>query len=579
MSSSSAFVDILEQLEMWWPNGDGNALRCAGTTWIETAEFIEEITSVLDSVALRLSENYRGGAADRFSETWAQWTSEIGYLRTTVADCRRLAAALNDFGTDVDVADRTLVQLIEQAIAGARLSPSIVHPTVVNPTVLPPEWSSWLQAVGHQLFTRIATRTTAATGDLEDGIVTCTLDAAPRDRPELATMFTTNVSWPHPGTPADFSALATGEVNFGAGQGTLPPTPLFESWVVTHPNREATTVAPPRPPALPESSAQPIPPTPPTPPTSGEQPTGQPTVSSGTTNDVVTTNAVVPNPIAPNPVVSTPITTTAITTTPITANPVATNPVGQTPVVQTPVASNAPTAPSLPVDSANGSPVAPGPTGSPQPEVVVPTLLAAASALPPSRIAQALTPVEAAAVAPGPSESQGTTAVPSQGSPTSDLTAPLTDQQFDKLVDDLFGPEGSGDKTAKTDAPKTAQPSFVPQPKTIPKPLAGIGTANPTMRALTLSTIPDAVPKVPDSASDLVTFDGSPIVPAGAGAAAGAAAGSTAIAAASNAKKKSAGSGFPLLPLGGGAATGGDENNEPRRRRRKHIVAPPPIVQ
>jgi uncharacterized protein YukE len=492
MSASSAFVDLLDQLDMWWPEGDGSALRVAADGWNKTADLIDEITAVLGSVAGRLTDNYRGEAADRFTQTWAKWVGEAGYLGLTSADCRRLAAALMDFANDVDVADRTLVQFIEQALGAAA-----TNPNPVNPMMLPQEWLTWLQASGAQLFAHLAAQTNSNTAELDAQVGNCCLPPAPGDRPDLSTIISTNISWPDPGKPTDMTALATGEINFGAGQGFLPTSFIFEQppggvgggvlfrHLLMHQLRggnvgtQPTVLAPP--------------PANPTPPSTAQ-------VNVGTNSPTAGTPSVGIPPVA--------------TSTPLQQF--------TTPVIEAPLASTQMVAATTALTTPSASPSIP-------------------------------TPPSAGVAAPA--------------QPVNELTAPLSDAAFDKLVDDMLGGKDADAKAKAAALAKPAAAAVIAKPKAPPKSLLGLGSV-PPLRTLKLSSIPDAVPTVADIGTESVSF-GGPAIPAAAGAAAATAA----------AASKKAGSGFPMMPLGGGSMSGGDDNNEPKRRSRKRALTPPPIVE
>ncbi len=574
MSSSSAFVDLLQQLDMWWPEGDGNALRAAADGWSKTAELIDEITAVLNSVASRLTDNYRGEAADRFSETWTRWTGESGYLGVTATDCRKLAAALTDFASDIDVADRTLVQLIEQALNAAATTPN-----PANPMMLPQDWLMWLKASGAQLHAGVSTQTGAHTNALDADVRSCSLPPAPGDPLDLSTIIATRVSWPDPGKPIDLTRLATGEINFGAGQGISPTSPIFGSGgenspglVLTHrPSvpREPGD-APPVSGAVPGGSgavpgsagmpSNPVGTTEGPPPTTGSAtPPGDPATNVATTPTGATTASPPPNSpavVAPAAVAAgvTPVVVAAaatvapaaVTPSSFTANAVASAaPSGAAAVVETP--SNA--TPSTPTDVATLAGFA-----AERRSVRAQTIGA------PAVDAQVGTPQVGAS--PTGSIADGATTPPTTGK-----DAPLTDETFDRMVDELFGKDGKAVK------PPVAKPALIPPARPVPKASNGLaGNPNPSLRALTLSSVPDAVPKVSGSTGS-VTFDANTAaVPAAAGVGAAAAV-------AAGAAKKAGSSHFPMVPLGGGGASGGDDNNEPKRRSRKHSVAPPPIVQ
>jgi uncharacterized protein YukE len=542
MSASSAFVDLLEQLDMWWPEGDGNALRAAADGWSETAELIDEITTVLDAVAHRLTDNYRGEAANRFGETWNRWTNETGHLRVTAEDCRKLAAALTDFASDVDIADRTLVQFIEQALAAAATKPN-----PLNPMMLPQEWLAWLQTSGAQLLAHLSTQTCAHTNVMDNEVGNCSLPPAPGDRPDIANIIGTNITWPDPGQPRDLSGLVSAEIDFGAGQGFDPSSWSINDvlrllpWWSRLPRSGPPTV-------VGGASVPPGLPVPPAPPgISGLPGSTVPGTTPGTAP--VPTGSIVPG-TAPGTTPAPPVTSS--TTPPVVSQVVvgaptqaATQAAPQTPT-QTPTQAAPQTAPSLP--------------GGATPTLAESTVPIGASPLP-----QSGQPVPNIVVATGPNgESQ---LVRAQTTAGAGQTAPLSDAAFDKLVDDLLGTDN--DPKAGV---KVADKSGLPKPPAASKfmPGAGIGkTGAMSVRPLSLSSIPDSVPKVPDDLSNVSFGTPATVAVPAAGAAA---------VVASKASKRS-GSNFPMMPLGGGAMSGGDDSNEPKRRSRKRIVTPPPIVQ
>ncbi|MFV0307258.1 MAG: hypothetical protein ACK5OX_05910 [Desertimonas sp.] len=206
MSATRAFGDQLDALGVWWPRGDGDALRQHAIAWRELADFLEDVSTVLDGSARLVVENHRGDAARRFGEHWTRWQGVDGYLGRTVADCRRLAAAADDFGGDIDTADRTLVHLVTEALA--RLD---------EPT------TAWLREcadiLGEDLAGRAAARCRGldAVADLE--VVEPDATTAPVDR---AAIDPTAISWSDLGDPGDYRSLATTAVDFGAGEGALP---------------------------------------------------------------------------------------------------------------------------------------------------------------------------------------------------------------------------------------------------------------------------------------------------------------------------------------------------------------------
>ena len=206
MSASAAFGEQLDSLGVWWPRGDGDAVRDLATGWTQLADLVEDIATVLDAVARSVTENYRGTAADRFIELWQHWTGERGHLATTVADCRRVATAAADFAGDIDLADRTLVRLVEEALAGL--------------TQLTPERLRWLQDCASTVAGDLSARVDVRCHELHQvrpiGDV-----RAPADIDRTA-IDPAAISWPDLGEPLDLAHLTTTVVDFGAGQGVLP---------------------------------------------------------------------------------------------------------------------------------------------------------------------------------------------------------------------------------------------------------------------------------------------------------------------------------------------------------------------
>ncbi len=522
MSSSSAFIDLLEQLDMWWPEGNGNSLRIAADSWNQTADVIDEITAVLHSVAERLTDNYRGEAADRFTQTWSAWTGDTGYLGVTAADCRRLGAALQDFATDVDVADRTLVQFIEQA-----LSESAIRPNPANPAMLPQDWLNWLQTAGAQLCSHLTTQTSAHTTDLGVNVGTCALPPAPGDVTDLSSLISTNVSWPNPGTPADLTSLANGEVNFGAGQGSfryLPPsiTPL----------PLPPTVHPVRPPG----------------------------------DRVFVHHQVVPPPPASS--VDSPTTGPATDPTSI--------PGGE-------VSSVTPQAP------IQGSTQAVNPTAAPQIIDFVPLLMppivpageqqfvSAQTISTSGQASQIMAPLATGGSTPPTSGAVAAGTVPPV---PSDLTAPLTDETFDRLVDELLGVEGAAvaSKAVKV-ASQSPLPGVISARKIAPQGPNSFASPLPApLRPLNMSDIRDGVANVADKTTSTLSAAGTAAVSTTSEDAASISAAITKSMLPLGKAEKTK-SQFPMMPMGGGSMSSGDDANEPKRRNLKRAVIPPPIVQ
>jgi hypothetical protein len=212
MSASAAFGDELDRLGVWWPRGDGDALRSAADVWCALADVLDDAIVVLDAAAQRVVEHHTGDAAERFAQHWSKWSGTSGtpgYLAQTAADCRRLAGACADFGTDVDVADRAIVQLIETALAASTAA------TAAGPA-WETAWTMWFEdgttIIGQALADR-ADLTTKPLTEVRPSSIT-----APSD---LAVLDADAISWPEPGMPADFAAIGSTVVDFGAGQGDL----------------------------------------------------------------------------------------------------------------------------------------------------------------------------------------------------------------------------------------------------------------------------------------------------------------------------------------------------------------------
>ena len=212
MSATKGFGDLLDALGIWWPQGDGDALREAAATWTAMADLIDEITNVLDAAAKSVTEHHHGEAAQRFGDLWQHWSNDKGYLATTVADCRTLAAAISGFGTDVDVADRTLAHLVEQALDETASAITLGAADL---------WVTWLHDLACGIEQDLASRAARHAGPL--GVIEqCRQPYQPSD-PDRVTIDPARMTWPDPGTPIDLTNLTTTLVDFGAGQGTVPP--------------------------------------------------------------------------------------------------------------------------------------------------------------------------------------------------------------------------------------------------------------------------------------------------------------------------------------------------------------------
>jgi hypothetical protein len=202
MSFTASFGEQLDALGIWWPRGDGDALRESARAWTELADLIGDIAAVLDAAATSVVENYRGPAAERFWALWQCWTTDTGYLAATVLDCQRLAAALTDFGTDIDVADRTLLHLVEEALTAGT-----------------PEYLDWLRVGAASIGNVLARQVHVRCDDIAriDGID----DVRQPDIPD--SIDPGAITWPDPGTPDDLSFLITTPIDLGAGPGLPPP--------------------------------------------------------------------------------------------------------------------------------------------------------------------------------------------------------------------------------------------------------------------------------------------------------------------------------------------------------------------
>lgn len=208
MTATRSFGELLDSLGIWWPEGDGDAMRDAASGWTEMADLLEDATTVLEAAARSVVENYKGEAATLFANLWASWAGTDGYLPTTVADCRRIAAALSDFGTDIDTADRCLLQLVEQALTHPEPVADPAGPTAV-----------WLRSGSEEVRRYFEGCAAARSSQLPDPS-----RDGPRSPDEINTsaIDPAKVTWPEFGDPRDLGFLATTAVDFGAGQGTLP---------------------------------------------------------------------------------------------------------------------------------------------------------------------------------------------------------------------------------------------------------------------------------------------------------------------------------------------------------------------
>ena len=231
MSTSAAFGDQLDALGIWWPRGDGDALRELAAIWTATAELVDDVAVVLDAAAVSVADNHHGEAGTAFSELWQHWSGPNGHLPVTSADCRTLAASLEDFATDIDVADRQIVHFFEQAT-------SVLESGVPVTAETNAAWVAWMHdcsTVVRGELERHATQHACLLGELGSGPAPMVPDAMANagsgrtDRVELVDP--RSVSWVGPGTPKDLSSLLTDPVDFGSGQGEprspfLPPAPI-----------------------------------------------------------------------------------------------------------------------------------------------------------------------------------------------------------------------------------------------------------------------------------------------------------------------------------------------------------------
>ncbi len=268
MSATAAFAEQLDALGIWWPRGDGDALRSAAQAWRAMADYLEDTTATLDHAATRVRDDHEGASAEAFAALWREWSIEPGHLARTVADCRRLVVALIDFASDIDAADRTIVQLIELALDSLTASGS-GGSTLLD---LDEAWRRWLddaiRSVGMGLAAG-ADRTAAAARSVDDSMAPRTPHGVERGTTvgdpagtivfpgvdpvdidpltmaagggpvvvagtagptgdeadpivDLDLVDPDEIDWVDPGTPDDLSHLAVGVVDFGAGQGDVP---------------------------------------------------------------------------------------------------------------------------------------------------------------------------------------------------------------------------------------------------------------------------------------------------------------------------------------------------------------------
>lgn len=228
MSASAAFGEALDALGIWWPRGDGDALRDTARSWVAMADFIDDIASVLDAAATNVADTHHGRAASSFAAMWATWRSDHGHLGVVAADCRRLAAALGDFATDIDVADRRIVQLLEQALAASVVAPPVSGWRPGPPFAIDATCRQWLHdgaEVVRAEFEHRTARCRQHVGEVRERVV-----RPPGSRGAIgpganSVLDPDAISWPDPGRPRDLGFLLSGIVDLGAGQGNLlrPP--------------------------------------------------------------------------------------------------------------------------------------------------------------------------------------------------------------------------------------------------------------------------------------------------------------------------------------------------------------------
>lgn len=240
MSAVSVFGDALDELGVWWPRGDGDALRAAGQVWTAVADNLAEMADVLDVAADVIAGAHRGDASRRFADAWAPWSGPEGHLRATVADCRRLAASLADFGTDVDVADRTLFALVEQALDELvrAMTPEAVE-----------AWTQWLRESADGTRTRLdsgATRCTAALEACGERRPVAPSPTSPSSMLPSSTLPAeldpTRIEWVDPGTPLDRRALLDQPIDLvGGPPAPVPPAPPDPPVVAPSPDPTAPT--------------------------------------------------------------------------------------------------------------------------------------------------------------------------------------------------------------------------------------------------------------------------------------------------------------------------------------------------
>lgn len=206
MRQTAPFADQLDALGIWWPRGDGDAMRAAAGAWTAIGEVLAEITDSLDDVQTSVSEGYRGPAADALRDLWAAWSGPDGHLPSTAADCRRLAAALTDFGGDIDAAHTTLVRLIETVLDAGGGVDGLVDGDDIE----------YLRTGADEVGAVLSKRASVRGRPLDD--IAAVHSRTPADRSAIDTA---NVSWVDPGSPDDLTFLVGESVDFGAGEGAV----------------------------------------------------------------------------------------------------------------------------------------------------------------------------------------------------------------------------------------------------------------------------------------------------------------------------------------------------------------------
>ena len=63
MSYCAPFGPDLDALGIWWPRGDGAALRSTAERWSVMADYLDEMNAALDHAVSRSLDDYSGTAA------------------------------------------------------------------------------------------------------------------------------------------------------------------------------------------------------------------------------------------------------------------------------------------------------------------------------------------------------------------------------------------------------------------------------------------------------------------------------------------------------------------------------------